>query len=42
VVFEMLWIGPDDEAGYGPPSMVWKPVPVMVGILSKIYFSWKT
>ncbi len=43
VVFETVVIGPEEEAGYGPPSIVWKPpLPnVTVGILSKISFSWK-
>jgi hypothetical protein len=36
VVFESVWIGPDEKAGYGPPSMVLKPAIWMVGILSSI------
>jgi hypothetical protein len=40
-VFVTVWIGPDENAGYGPPSMSWKPLMEIVGTLSKISFSWK-
>ena len=33
---ENVQIGPSEEAGYGPPSIVLKPLMVMVGILSSI------
>ena len=36
VVFENVWIGPRENAGYGPPSISLKPAIVMVGSLSSI------
>ena len=42
VVFDTVWIGPDEDAGYGPPSISWKPLIETVGTLSTISFSWNT
>ena len=36
VVFDQVWIGPREKAGYGPPSISLKPAIVIVGSLSSI------
>src|SRR5690606_40009547 len=41
VTFWIVWIGPDENAGYGPPSKPLKLLMLVVGILSAISFSAK-